>query len=125
LDAVHGEKAGFIGAFTRLKAELTKGDSGQIRDGENSGAGVSVYRGKGIELLQMDVLYSGLLANSARGRFVSGLLHSQKAAGNGPFSNKRMLFALDEKQLELSILYGKEQDIDRHGRMLELRRIIL
>jgi hypothetical protein len=36
-----------------------------------------------------------------------------------------MLFALDEKQLELSVLYGKEQDIDRHGRMLELRRIIL
>ena len=114
----------FFCAGTCVKMQFSRGNSGEIGDGDNSGPGIAIHCGKSVELFQVDVFNAGFLPDPAGGRFIRGLVHSKEAAGNRPFSQIGMLVSPDQQKAEFSVRHCEDQYVHRHGGVLELRRII-
>ena len=73
----------------------------------------------------MDVFYTCLFADTARGRLVRGFIDPEETSGNCPFSKEGMGISPDQQEGELFVRNGKDLYIHCHIRVFKLGRVIV
>ena len=98
---------------------------GEEGDGDDTLAGVAVNSGEGLQLLDIDVSDTGLLKEFTQGSLFCGLVHTEEAAGQGPFSLVGLYSSFYKEHAEPLAIEAEDDTVGGHGGMGILVTVVL